>query len=301
MKTAEVLYTPASVLVRNRLADYVELAKLRISVMVLITVAAGAILATVGPIDWIALCQTLLGVALVATGAGALNQVLERDSDALMHRTESRPLPAGRLHPLEVAVFGVLCGVLGAGYMALAGQKLAALAAAGTFVAYVFVYTPLKRKTTLNTLIGAIPGAMPPVIGWVSVRGAIDVQIVVVFLILFLWQVPHFLAIAWIYKRDYGRAGLRMLPVVDESGSVTGRQMISYCLALLSVSLLPLSSGRAGLLYLAGAVLLGLLFLLSAVAFARRPGLDRARSVMRASLVYLPLLLALLLIDGSPH
>ncbi len=301
MKTAEVLCTPAPALARSRFADYLELAKLRISVMVLITVAAGAILATVGPVDWLALCQTLLGTAFVATGASALNQLLERDSDALMRRTEMRPLPAGRLQPLEVGVFGVVIASLGVCYLAFSGQKLAALAAASTFLAYVFIYTPLKRVTTLNTLIGAVPGAMPPVIGWVSVRGSIDPEIIVLFLILFLWQVPHFLAIAWIYKRDYGRAGLQMLPVVDESGLVTGRQMISYCLALLSVSLLPLSRGRAGMLYLTGAVLLGLLFLISAIAFARRPGLDRARSVMRASLVYLPLLLALLLIDGSPH
>jgi protoheme IX farnesyltransferase len=300
MKTANVLCTPVPVLARSRVADYLELAKLRISVMVLITVAAGAILATVGPIDWLALFQTLLGTALVSTGASALNQVLERDSDALMRRTEARPLPAGRLNTVEVGIFGVTVGVLGVSYLMLSGQKLAALVAAATFIAYVFIYTPLKRVTTLNTLIGAIPGAMPPVIGWVSVRGTIDIEIVVVFLILFLWQVPHFLAIAWIYKRDYGRAGLQMLPVIDDSGLITGRQMISYCLALLSVSLLPLSSGRAGLLYLAGAILLGGLFLVTAIAFARRPGLDRARSVLRASLVYLPLLLALLLID-SPH
>ncbi|CAN5230065.1 heme o synthase [soil metagenome] len=300
MKTADVLCTPVPVLARSRFADYLELAKLRISVMVLITVAAGAILATVGPIDWLALFQTLLGTAFVATGASALNQVLERDSDALMRRTESRPLPAGRLTPLEVGIFGVVIASVGVCYLTLAGQLMAALVAAVTFLAYVFVYTPLKRVTTLNTLIGAVPGAMPPVIGWVSVRGTIDFEIVVLFLILFLWQVPHFLAIAWIYKRDYGRAGLQMLPVIDDSGLVTGRQMVSYCLALLSVSLLPLSQGRAGMLYLAGAVLLGGLFLISAIAFTRRPGLDRARSVLRASLVYLPLLLALLLID-SPH
>jgi heme o synthase len=301
MKTAEVLYTPAPAIARSRAADYLELAKPRISAMVLITVAAGAILATVGPIDWPGLFQTLLGAALVATGASALNQLLERDSDALMRRTEARPLPAGRLQPIEVAILGATFGSLGVWYLAFSGQKLAALVAAGTFVGYVFLYTPLKRLTTLNTLIGAVPGAMPPVIGWVSVRGSIDMEIVVLFLILFLWQVPHFLAIAWIYKRDYARAGLKMLPVVDESGISTGRQMICYCLSLLSVSLLPLSSGRAGVFYLVGALLLGGLFLMTAFAFARRPGLDRARSVLRASLVYLPLLLALLLLDSSPH
>jgi protoheme IX farnesyltransferase len=218
-----------------------------------------------------------------------------------MRRTEARPLPSGRLQPLEVAVFGAGIGFIGVLYLVLVGQKMAAAVAAGTFVAYVFLYTPLKRVTTLNTLIGAVPGAMPPVIGWVSVRGAIDREIVILFLVLFLWQVPHFLAIAWIYKKDYAQAGLRMLPVVDDSGAITGRQMICYCLALLSASLLPLSNGRAGLLYLAGALLLGGVFLAYAIAFSRRPGIDRARSVLRVSLIYLPLMMGLLLLDGSPH
>jgi protoheme IX farnesyltransferase len=302
MKAAEVLCTTKSpAIVRGRVADYVELSKPRISVMVLVTVAAGAIMATVGPVDWAALCQTLIGTALVAAGASALNQFLERDSDALMRRTESRPLPSGRLQPFEVGIFGVSFGLVGVLFLAVAGQRMAAAVAAGTFLSYVFLYTPLKRVTTLNTLIGAVPGAMPPVIGWVSVRGTFDAEIVILFLILFLWQVPHFLAIAWIYKRDYAQAGLRMLPVVDDSGAITGRQMICYCLALLSASLLPLSCGRAGLVYLVGTVILGGVFLACAIAFARRPGLDRARSVMRASLVYLPLLLILLLVDGSPH
>ncbi len=301
MKTADVLCAKSPALVRSRVADYVELSKPRISVMVLVTVAAGALMATTSAVDWAGLCQTLIGTALVAAGASALNQFLERDVDALMRRTEGRPLPSGRLQPFEVAIFGAAFGLVGVLYLALAGQRMAAAVAAATFLAYVFVYTPLKRVTTLNTLIGAVPGALPPVIGWVSVRGTIDAQIVIVFLILFLWQVPHFLAIAWIYKRDYAQAGLCMLPVVDDSGAMTGRQMICYCLALLSASLLPLSNGRAGVLYLAGAMLLGALFLTCALAFAQRPGLDRARSVVRASLVYLPLLLALLLLDGSPH
>jgi protoheme IX farnesyltransferase len=296
-----MLCAKAPALTRSRAADYLELAKPRISVMVLITVAAGALMATVGPVDWLALCQTLIGTALVATGASALNQLLERDTDALMRRTEDRPLPAGRLQPLEVGALGATFGLAGVLYLVAAGQRMAAAVAAFTFIAYVFVYTPLKRVTTFNTLIGAVPGALPPVIGWVSVRGAIDVEIVILFLILFLWQVPHFLAIAWIYKRDYAQAGLCMLPVVDDSGAITGRQMICYCLALLSASLLPLSNGRAGLMYLVGAAVLGGMFLAYAIAFARRPGLDRARSVLRASLVYLPLMLVFLLMDGSPR
>ena len=302
MKTADALYAKSpALIVRSRYADYLELSKPRIASMALITVAAGAIMATVGPVDWAALCQTLIGAGMVAAGASALNQYLERDSDGLMRRTESRPLPSGRLQPFEVGVFGVSFGLVGVLFLALAGQRMAAAVAALTFLAYVFLYTPLKRVTTLNTLIGAVPGAMPPVIGWVSVRGTIDAEIVILFLILFLWQVPHFLAIAWIYKRDYAQAGLCMLPVVDESGAVTGRQMICYCLALVCASLLPLTGGRAGLIYLAGTVILGGVFLACTIAFARRPGLERARSVLRASLVYLPLLLVLLLLDGSPH
>jgi heme o synthase len=302
MKTVDALYAKSpALLVRSRFADYLELSKPRIASMALVTVAAGAIMATVGPVDWTALCQTLIGAGMVAVGASALNQYLERDSDALMRRTESRPLPSGRLQPFEVGVFGVAFGLVGVLFLALAGQRMAASVAALTFVAYVFLYTPMKRVTTLNTLIGAVPGAMPPVIGWVSVRGTIDGEIVILFLILFLWQVPHFLAIAWIYKRDYAQAGLCMLPVVDESGAITGRQMICYCLALVCASLLPLTGGRAGLVYLAGTVILGGVFLACTIAFARRPGLERARSVLRASLVYLPLLLILLLLDGSPH
>ena len=214
MKTAEMLCAKTPVLARSRAADYLELAKPRISIMVLVTVAAGALMATVGPIDWAALCQTLLGTALVATGASALNQFLERDSDALMRRTEDRPLPSGRLQPFEVGVFGAVFGLVGVLYLVAAGQKMAAAIAAGTFVAYVFLYTPLKRVTTLNTLIGAIPGAMPPVIGWVSVA-RIDGK---------CHPIPDpFLGGASLsghcldLQKDYAQAGC-MLPVVD-SGS----------------------------------------------------------------------------------
>ena len=295
------VYAQASSLIRTRAADYLELTKPRITFMVLLTVAAGAALASTGPLDWVRLGQTLLGTTLVASGASALNQLFERDSDARMRRTENRPLPAGRLQPVEVLFFGLTVGLFGFLYLTLCGQGLAALVAAFTFLAYVFLYTPLKRITTLNTLVGAVPGALPPVIGWASVRESFGSEIGVLFLILFLWQVPHFLAIAWMYRQDYGRAGLCMLPVIDESGAMTGRQMVAYCLALVSVSLMPLVIGRAGGIYLAGAVLLGAAFLASASAFAFRPGLQRARGVLRVSLVYLPCLLALLLLDATPH
>ncbi len=285
---------------RTRLADYVELVKPRVSVLVLLTVAAGSILASVGPPDWVALVHTVLGTALVAAGASALNQFLERDTDVLMRRTENRPLPSGRLLPMEVLTFGLALGVGGVTYLALAlPHPLAAGVAAFTFVSYVFVYTPLKRRTSLNTLIGAVPGALPPVIGWAAVRGTVDAEILAVFLILFLWQVPHFLAIAWIYREDYGRAGLCMLPVVDRDGGLSGRQTVGYTFALIPASLAPLVLGRAGVVYLVAAGLLGAAFLACAVAFARRPCVTRARGVLRASLLYLPALLALLLLDSA--
>jgi protoheme IX farnesyltransferase len=302
MKTAMTVCPEAPSLARSRLADYVMLTKPRVAVLVLFTVASGALLAAAGSPDWIMLCHTVFGRALVAGGASALNQLLERESDGLMWRTENRPLPAGRLLPTEVLLFGTALGMAGLAYLALVvRQPLAALVAAITFLSYVFVYTPLKRKTTLNTLIGAVPGALPPVIGWVAVRGSFDREIVSLFVLLFLWQVPHFLAIAWIYRADYGRAGLCMLPVVDRDGGMSGRQMVGYCLALLPASLMPLLLGRAGLLYLAGALVLGAGFLGFALAFWRVRSLARARGVLRASLVYLPALLALLMIDGTPR
>jgi len=206
MRAATSAFAEPVALGRSRLADYVELTKPRISVMVLITVAAGALLGSSGIPDWWLLWHTLLGTALVAAGASALNQFLERDSDALMERTENRPLPAGRLQASEVLLLGSVLGIAGVAYLAIAlPRPLAAVTAALTFFCYVFVYTPLKRRTSLNTLVGAVPGALPPVIGWAAVRGSIDWDILGLFAILFIWQVPHFLAIAWIYRDDYGR------------------------------------------------------------------------------------------------
>jgi protoheme IX farnesyltransferase len=270
--------------------------------MVLFTVAAGALLAAAGSPDWVVVCHTIIGTALLAAGGSALNQFLERDSDGLMARTENRPLPAGRLLPVEVLFLGSALGLAGVIYLALmVRQPLAALVAAVTILSYVLVYTPLKRKTTLNTLIGAVPGALPPLIGWSAVRGSLDLEIGSVFTVLFLWQIPHFLAIAWIYREDYGRAGLCMLPVIDRDGGMSGRQMVGYCLALLPASLTPLLLGRAGMLYLVGAIVLGTGFLGFALAFWRVRSLARARGVLRASLIYLPALLALLVIDGGPR
>jgi len=290
------LTVAALALPRSRVADFVELTKPRIAVMVLFTVAVGALLA--GPVDAALLVHVVVGVGLVAAAASVLNQLLERHTDALMRRTENRPLPAGRLQPAEVLVFGITLAAVGLGYLAATmTHPLAVLVTAFTLVSYVLIYTPLKRHTTLNTLIGAVPGALPPVIGWVAVTGTLDRAALTLFLVLFLWQVPHFLAIAWMYREDYGRAGLQMLPVVDADGTMTARQMVSYCLALVPASLLPALSQQAGWLYAAGALLLGAGFTWACVGFWRAPSRAAARTALLASLVYLPALLGLLLLE----
>jgi protoheme IX farnesyltransferase len=217
-----------------------------------------------------------------------------------MRRTENRPLPAGRLSPAEVLAVGIVLGVGGVAYLALTlPHLLAAGIAALTFVLYVGVYTPLKPYTVWNTLIGAVPGALPPVIGWAAVKGTIDAEVLALFLILFVWQVPHFYAIAWMYRDDYARAGYRMLPTQDVDGRRTARHMIAFCVALLGVGLGPWLLGKhpTSSLYAVGSLLLGGLFLGSAVGFAVRPSVARARRVLRCSLLYLPALLGLWLLD----
>jgi protoheme IX farnesyltransferase len=270
--------------------------------MALVTVAAGAILASAGTPDWRVVAHALVGAGLVAAGASALNQLVERETDALMQRTRNRPLPAGRLQAAEVLVFGLASAVGGVAYLAVAlPNPLAAVVAALTCVVYVFVYTPLKRRTPLNTLAGGVAGALPPVIGWAAVRGSVNAEAAALFGILFLWQVPHFLAIAWIHRGDYERAGLCMLPAVDPEGRLVGRQMIGFSLALITASLALPVLGAAGPVYLVGALLLGFGLLACAVGFACRRSLARARVVLRASLIYLPGLLALLVLDGIRH
>lgn len=300
MKVASVLSTSAPPLASARLADYLELLRPRMTLLVLFTVAAGAFLAAQGAPEPAVLLNVLLGTALVAAGASSLNQFIERHSDALMRRTENRPLPAGRLPASAVLMFGIGLAVTGLAYLAWTlRQPLAALVAGTTLTTYIFLYTPLKRRTPLNTLIGAVPGALPPVIGWTAVRGSIDPEAVALFLIVFLWQVPHFLAIAWIYRDQYAQAGLQMLPVVDPAGVRTSRQMVRYCLVLIPASLMPAALGMAGPFYVVGAVLLGALFLRSALGFSRASSTTQARRVLRASLIYLPALLLLLLLEGA--
>jgi protoheme IX farnesyltransferase len=264
---------------------------------VLLTAAAGFYLGSAGGINVRLLVSTLIGVALVAAGTNAFNQVRERDVDARMHRTERRPLPSGRLSLKAAAVFAGVISVAGIGYLALAVNLLTAGLAALTLASYVLLYTPLKRKTTLNTLIGAVPGALPIVGGWTAAGGAIGPAVAALFWILFLWQLPHFLALAWIYREDYRRGGLAMLSVSDPDGHHTGRMVLLYAVALLPVSLLPTLLGVTGSLYFYGALLLGLAYTGVSVAMTRATTTARAWRVFLVSIVYLPALLTLMVVD----
>lgn len=288
-------YTPS--LVQTRVADYLQLMRPRLALLMLLTAAAGWLLAAGGQADLLPLLHTLVGTALLFAGASALNQLLERRRDARMPRTANRPLPAGRLQPGEVLALGSALSAGGLGYLLiLCGPLVVALGSFALF-SYVFVYTPLKERTPLSTLVGAVSGAMPPLIGWAAARGSLDGGALVLFLIVFLWQVPHFLAIAWIYRDQYARAGFRVLAVDDPDGVQTGKQMVRYTAALICASLTPCVLGIGGWLSGVGAVILGALFLQSAIAFARAATTRQARRVLRMSLLYLPVLLLLLILD----
>jgi protoheme IX farnesyltransferase len=290
--------TAALPLTRPRLADYADLARPKIAVMVLVTVAAGALLAAGPAVSVLLVLHAVLGTALVACGASALNQWLERDSDACMARTANRPLPSGRLSAGEVLAVGIILAVVGLVYLLLAiPTPGAAILAAISLVGYVAVYTPLKSRTVLNTWVGAVPGALPPLIGFVAVRGELTAEAWALFAVLFLWQIPHFLAIAWMYRDQYAAAGLKMLPGDDPTGRLTAGNMIAWCALLIVASVWPFGLGCAGGLYLTAAILLGWLFLRSTLAFRRTSDRPTARRVLLASLVYLPGLLLAWVID----
>jgi protoheme IX farnesyltransferase len=284
-------------LTRARVADYLQLVRPRLALLVLVTAGVGAFLGAAGHLDWLSLVHPLIGTALLFAGASALNQLLERRRDALMARTANRPLPAGRLQPAEVLALGWALSVGGAAYLLAFSTPLAAALGLFGLVSYVFIYTPLKERTPLSTLVGAVPGALPPVIGWAAVRGSLDGGALALFLIVFLWQVPHFLAIAWMYREQYAAAGLRVLPVMDPHGVRTGKLMVRYTLALIFAGLFPCVLGIGGWLSGIGAVVLGLVFLSSAFAFVRTPATEEARRVLRASLLFLPSLFLLLVVD----
>jgi len=281
----------------RRLLDFVVLSKPRIAVMSLLVVAAGyAVGRTAGP-EAAPFWPSLLGIGLVAVASSVLNQWLERDTDARMRRTERRPLPAGRIRPAEAALYGLACLTLGLLILIERVNLATAVWSLATCALYVGVYTPLKRKIPLATTVGAIPGALPPVLGWLAAGRPADWGALALFSILFLWQFPHFLAIAWMYREDYERAGLKMLPTSRPIPGVTGWMAVAYALALLPASLLPARVGLAGGLYQIVSLGLGVWYLWSSLGFARREDTASARRLLRVSLVYLPVLLAVLVYD----
>jgi protoheme IX farnesyltransferase len=264
--------------------------------LVVLTAAAGFCLGSAEGIDYTGLFNMTAGIALLASGISTLNQYIERDLDRLMRRTESRPLPSGKLVPRAALIFGVTLSLVATIYIGVLINWLTALLGVLTFASYLFVYTPLKTRTTLSTVLGAFPGAMPPLMGWTSARGEVTVEAWVLFAILFLWQFPHFLAIAWMYRDDYARAGIKMLPVVEPEGRVTSQQIVAYTLMLLPVSLMPAMLGLAGTVYMAGAAILGLIFLYYSVRAAVGKTTWQARQLLLASVLYLPALFALMVL-----
>ncbi len=276
------------------LDDVMELVKARLSLLVLLTTLVGFLIAWRGPIPWVLLTATLLGTALCAGGAAALNQWMERDIDARMKRTRERPLPAGRMSPRDALLFGLLFSLAGIAILGLFTNLRAAFLAFATIAIYIVVYTPMKRMSSLNTLVGAIPGALPPLIGWVAARGSYSLEGGLLFATLFFWQMPHFLAIAWMFRDDYKAGGCVMLTDSDPDGLMTGRQALLYSICLIVISLLPGFLGFNSPLYFYGALLLGLAFSAFAAIFLLRRDRDSARNLFFASIIYLPLLLGLL-------
>ena len=301
--TAEIL-SATVVAEKSWTAVFADLIKARLTTLVLLTTLVGFYIGGRGAMNFGLMFHVLAGTALVAAGAAALNQLLEREYDAQMRRTRDRPLPSGRLQPTTVMLFGGVTATAGLIYLGLAVNLITSVIGAVTLVSYLFIYTPLKRVTWLNTAIGAVPGALPPVMGWTAARGELSGESWVLFAILAFWQMPHFFSIAWIYRDEYAKAGFKMLPVVDPDGRRTGQQAVSHALALLMVSLCPFVFKMAGGFYLAGAVVLGAGYLWFAFQFLRQLrfaraelSLARARQLFLASIIYLPLLLTIMVLD----
>lgn len=278
-----------------------DLFKARLTTLVVLTTLAGFYMGSQGSMNAWLLFHCILGTALLASGAAALNQLLEHPLDARMQRTESRPIPAGQLQPDSVLLLGAGISALGLIYLALKVNLLTSVLGAATLISYLFIYTPLKRITPFNTIVGAVPGALPPLMGWTAARNSVSIEGWTLFAILFFWQLPHFLAIAWLFREDYAKAGFRMLPVVDATGERTARSAISHTLGLLPVSLCPFLFKLTGHVYFFGALVLSLVFLYFAVRFARELTVTNARKLFLYSIIYLPLLLGLMVFDKAGH
>ncbi len=282
----------------SRLADFLALTKPRLNSLVIVTSGVGYVLGSTGRFDFFGFLHTLVGSALVAGGAAALNQVAERDIDQAMERTRRRPMPTGRVNPGEASVFGLVLAAIGGLQLVLGANLLAAMVALATCVSYVAIYTPLKRRTQWATVMGAVPGALPVVIGWAAARGELGVEAWSLFGIVFLWQLPHFHALAWIYREDFRRAGLPLMAVVDRDGRRNARHALVYSLLLLPVSLTPTLIGLTGRFYAGAAFGFGVAFVILAKRFADEQSLTRARSLFVGSLVYLPLLWGLMVANS---
>lgn len=283
------------------LLDIFSLSKPRVTIMVLVATAAGYVMASRGNIDWIHLSGVLLATLMVDWGIMAVNQYMERDTDRLMARTKNRPLPSGRMQPGRVLALALLACTAGIVLLAVWANPLTAVVGVLVVVTYLACYTPLKRYSGLNTLVGAIPGALPPVLGWAAVQGSIGREALAISLILFIWQPPHFLSIAYLYRKEYARAGLFMLPAMDPSGRMMSRQLIVYGATLIPVSMYPSMIGLTGSLYFFAALGLSMVFFLSALALAFRTGEITARILLKVSVVYLPILFVLMIYDALGH
>ena len=286
-----------STLALSRAADFIAFVKPRLVLMILITTAAGFYIGSQQAVNWLRCLHTLIGAGLTAAGVLGLNQYLERDIDAQMKRTQARPLPGGRMLPLVALLFGVMLTGGGMLYLTFIVNPLSGLVISLIVASYLFLYTPLKRKTSLCTLIGAVPGALPPVVGWAAARGTVTAEAWVLFAILFLWQLPHSLAIAYIYRDDYAKAGLRLLPVIHPDGASTRRQIVINCVALLAIGLLPALLSIAGGLYFLIALLSGLAFLAFGIYLGVARSVQAARYLLYASLLYLPIIFITMALD----
>ena len=294
MKASAETLNATSVAEKSWPAVFADLVKTRLTALVLLTTFVGFYLGERGSVDFLQMFHALFGTALVAGGAAALNQLLEREYDANMRRTAGRPLPSGRLQPVTVAVFGGICSVAGLIYLATLVNLLTSVVGAVTSISYLFIYTPLKRVTWVNTLIGAIPGALPPLMGWTAARNELSGEGWALFAILAFWQIPHFMAIAWLYREDYAKAGFVMLPNLPEGGSRTAQQAVGNTIVLLLASLIPFALGLNGKIYLIAALILGAGYCWTAIRFAQQLTAQRARQLFLASIIYLPLLIAVL-------
>jgi protoheme IX farnesyltransferase len=282
---------------RSRLLDYLALTKPELTLLSVLTAIGAAMLAMPDVLHSIVLLHVFVGTALVGASAGTLNQYAERNFDAMMKRTEHRPLPSGGLRPVEALVFGIATGIFGIAYLAGTTTFMAGALACITLVSYVLVYTPLKRRTPFATVVGGIPGALPPLIGWAAVHDGVSPAGWSLFFVLFFWQMPHFLALAWMYRKDYARAGYRLLTVLDPEGVVTSRQILVYAAALVPASLMPTLVGITGVVYFAGALVLSVAFAGVAVRLYRERSNQNARRLFFASLAFLPALFGLMLLD----